>query len=245
MNTERTQFVLPDGTKEIIVREGKAPELLPDLKPILLNISGTIGAVTEFLTKRSDQPLQVDQKRCLIMVNRDDITIVLTTCENDSYHIGKVKGTLQTYPKFEEFGINNGKVWTPTQLGLFFKMNRAFFPDKAENMNLVTLLMNFTATVNNSIQKSVSENGSKIDNFAQVVDSNLPKSFTLIIPLFKGRPAVQLDVETFSSVNGHEIGFILLSPAANQAMEDIRNSVIDDELEKIKILCPDIAIIEE
>jgi len=242
MTPEKTVFETPGA---YIIREGKAPELLPDLKPILLNISGNIGSVTEFLLKRKDQPLQVDQKRCLIMVNRDNITIVLTTCENDSYHIGKVKATLQAHPKFEEFGINNGKVWTPTQLGLFFKMNRAFFPDKSENMSLVTTLMNFTATVNNSIERSVKENGSKVDNFAQVVDSNLPKSFTLLIPIFKGVPAEQLEVETFSSVNGREIGFILLSPAANQTMEESRDKVIDDEIEKIKILCPDIAIIEE
>jgi len=245
MNTEKNQFVLPDGTKEIIIREGKAPELLPDLKPILLNISGAIGSVTEFLTKRNDQPDQINQKRCLIIVNREHITIILTTCENDAYHVGKVSAKLETYPKFEEFGINNGKVWTPTQLGLFFKMNRAFFPDKSENMRLVTELMNFTATIGNSIQKSVKENGDKTDNFAQVVDSNLPKSFTIIIPLFKGRSAEQLEVETFASINGREIGLILLSPAANQTMEEIRDKVIDDEIEKIKILCPDIAIIEE
>jgi hypothetical protein len=179
------------------------------------------------------------------MVNRDEITITLTTCENDSYNIGKVKAKLQTHPKFEEFGINNGKVWTPTALGLFFKMNRAFFPDKSENMRLVTELMNFTATVNNSIEKSAKENGDRSDKFAQTVNSNLPPAFTLIIPIFKGVPAEQLEVETFAQVNGREISFILLSPAANQTMEEIRDNAIDTELEKIKILCPDIAIIEE
>ena len=245
MNTEKNQFVLPDGTKEIIIREGKAPELLPNLKPIPLNISGTINSVVEFLSKRKDQEDQINQKRCYVVVNRENITITLITCENDPYHIGQVSAKLEIYPKFEEFGINNGKVWTPTQLGLFFKMNRAFFANKDENMSLVTELMNFTATINNSIEKKVKENGDRTDNFAQTVNSNLPPVFTLIIPIFKGVPAERLEVETFASVSGREIGFVLLSPAANQTMEEIRDKVIDKEIGQIKILCPDIAIIEE
>ena len=41
------------------------------------------------------------------------------------------------------------------ELGLFFKMNRAFFADKSENMALVTTLMNFTADVNEVIATSI------------------------------------------------------------------------------------------
>lgn len=149
------------------------------------------------------------------------------------------------HPKFKEFGINTGKVWTPTELGMFFKMNRAFFGDKAENMRLVNELMNFTATVNNSIERSAKENGDRTDKFAQVVNSNLPASFTLTIPIFKGMPAETLEVETFAQVNGRDIAFILLSPAANQTMEDIRDGVIDKQITGIRELCPDIAIIEQ
>lgn len=242
MNTETTTFEVPG---EYTIREGKAPELLPVLKPVPVKISGTIRSVTEFLERRKDQEDQINQKRCHIIVNRENITILLIIHENDPYLKGEVKATLETHPKFEEFGINNGKVWTPTQLGLFFKMNRAFFTDKAENMRLVTELMNFTATVSNSIERSAKENGDKTDKFAQTVDSNLPKAFTLNIPLFKGKHSEQLEVETFAQINGREVGFILLSPAANQTMEEIRDKVIDDQILMIRLLCPDIVIIEE
>ena len=241
MNTEKTTFETPG---EYIIREGKAPDQLPNLKPIPIKISGTIESVTEFLTKRYDQEDQINQKRCHIIVNREEIIIELNICENDPYLAGKVTAKLQSHPKFEEFGINASKVWTPTQLGLFFKMNRAFFPDKTENMKLVTQLMNFTATVSNSIERSAKENGSKTDNFAQVVDLNLPESFTLLIPLFKGSQAEQLEVETFAQINGREVGFVLLSPAANQAVEELRDRAIDKQLEMIKSICSDIAIIE-
>ena len=241
MNTEKNQFV---GAGEYTIREGKAPELLPILKPVVVDISGTIGSVLEFLSKRVGTD-QIEQRRCHILVNREDISIRLIIAENDPYLTGKILAQLEMHPKFEEFGINTGKVWTPTELGMFFKMNRAFFKEREDNMKLVTELMNFTATVNNSIERSAKENGDRTDKFAQTVNSNLPKSFSLEIPIFKGMQKETLEVETFAKINGRDVAFILLSPGANQLTEDVRDKVLDEQIEKIKALCPDIAIIEQ
>jgi hypothetical protein len=56
--------------------------------------------------------------------------------------------------------------------------------------------------------------------------------------------AETLEVETFARINGREIAFVLLSPGANQTLEEIRDSVIDAQLEQIHEIAPDIAIIE-
>lgn len=114
---------------------------------------------------------------------------------------GTIKGTLQFHPKFIEFGINTGKVWSPFDFSMFCKMNRAFFADKNVNMTLVSACKNFTATVNNAIERSIKENGDRTDNFAQVVNSNLPESFTLSIPVFKGGDKENLEVETFAKID--------------------------------------------
>lgn len=250
MNTEKIQVVLPDGQNTLTIREGKAPDQLPILKPVVTDITGTIGAVEEFLSKRFGKEdglgvFQIDQRRCHLLVNREDISIQLFIAENDPYLNGKVTAKLEMHPKLKEFGINTGKVWTPTELGLFFKMNRAFFKERTQNMDLVTQLMNFTATVNNSIERSAKENGDKTDKFAQTVDSNLPKSFSLEISIFKGMQKETLEVETFAQINGRDIAFTLLSPGANQLTEDIRDTVVDEQIVKIKALCPEIPIIEQ
>lgn len=247
MQNEKLQVVLSEGIQkaEVIIREVSEVNELKIKAPLKLNIKGVIGSVSEFLSKRKDQEDQINQKRCHILVNRENISIELIFNENDEYHTGIIKGTLQEHPKFKEFGINTGKVWSPSELGMFFKMNRSFFPDKTENMKLVTDLMNFTAKVNNSIDRSIKENGDRTDNFAQTVNSNLPASFTLTLPIFKGTQSETLEVETFAQVNGRDIAFVLLSPAANQTMEDIRDKVIDEQLQKIAEICPDIAIIEQ
>lgn len=245
MESEKLQVVFGENvTKaELIIREGGAVKELDPKAPIKTDIKGAIGTPFEYLKKRVGTG-QFEQERSHILIDRDNVTLSLVINEDDYYNSGSIVGTLDFNPKFIEFGINNGKVWTPTELGMFFKMNRAFFTDRKTNMELVTTLMNFTATVNNTLERLVKENGDRKDNFSQVVNSNLPKSFTLQMPIFKGMESETLEVETFAQINGREVSLLLLSPGANQALEDIRNKVIDEQIAAIKEVAPNIALIE-
>ena len=245
MQNEKLQINFAPGmtTAEVILREGAAVKQLEPKAPVKTNLKGVIGCVVEYLTKRINAD-QFAQKDCHILVNRENVEITLITNEADEYKRGQVVGKLSYNPKFVEFGINTGKLWTPTDLGLFIKMNRAFFADRQTNMSLVSTLMNFTATVSNKIDRAIAENGNRTDNFAQVVNSNLPSSFTVQMPIFKGMPAETIEVETFAQINGREVAFVLLSPGAQATLEDLRDKVIDDEIAKIKEIAPEIAIIE-
>ena len=245
MENEKLQINLGDGvTKaEVILREGQAVKELEPKAPVKTNLSGVIGVPVEYLRKRVNTG-QFGQERSHLIVNREEIMLTLVINEENEYERGQVSGKLEFHPIFTEFGINTGKVWTPTELGMFFKMNRAFFSDKAVNMKLVNDLMNFTATVNNTLEKSANEKGDRTDYFSQVVNSNLPKSFTLNMSIFKGMPVETLEVETFAKIDGRSVSFILLSPGANQTLESIRDGIIDDQLRQIIEVAPEIAIIE-
>jgi hypothetical protein len=245
MQNEKLQINFAPGMAkaELVLREGVAPKELDPKAPVKTLLNGVIGAVVEYLTKRINTG-QFAQKDCHILVNRENIEITLIINEADEYKRGEIVGKLGYNPKFVEFGINGGKVWTPTELGMFIKMNRAFFADRAENMKLVSCLMNFTADVNNKIDRAVKENGNRTDNFAQVVNSNLPESFTIQMPIFKGMQPETIEVETFAQVNGREVAFVLLSPGAQAMLEDLRDKVIDEQLKQIREIAPEIAIIE-
>lgn len=248
MQNEKMQVNLAPGMEkaEIIVREVKEVNELPVKAPIPLSINSTIGGVAEFLRKRIEAPDgQINIQRSHILVDRENIKITLVLNEDDYYKTGKIVSTLEYHPKFEEFGINSGFQWTPSELGMFFKMNRSFFINLNENQTLVNELMNFTATVNNSIQRSAKENGDKTDNFTQVVNSNLPSKFNLRMPIFKGLPAETIEVETFAKISGHEVSFVLLSPGANSTLETLRDNAIDEQLKVIREICPVLPIIEQ
>jgi hypothetical protein len=242
---EKVKVVLPEGTNyaEVTLREGAAVALLPPKAPVKTDLSGVIGTPFEYLKKRIKTG-QIRQENAHLLVNREKAELSLIINENDEYTRGVTTGKLEYHPKFVEFGINSDKEWTPVELGMFFKMNRNFFSDNTVNMKLVTGLMNFTAEVNSTLEKTVKENGERTDNFTQVINSNLPRSFVLTVPIFKGRCNEILEVETFAQINGREVSFILISPGAKQTFEAIRDSVIDAELKNIAEIAPDIAIIE-
>ncbi len=233
------------GLTEVIFREGAAPKALDPKAPVKIDLSGVIGAPVEFLSKRISEPNQIDPKRCHVLVNREKLTVQLVTAEDDEYLRGTVTGSLSLHPKFEEFGINQGKTWEPSGLGQFFKMNRSFFANREENMKLVTDLKNFSATVNSNMDRHTKENGSMKVSYGQVVNSNLPEAFALNIPIFKGVKAVVLQVECYATLDGSDVFLQLFSPAANQLIEEMRDEVIDAQIEAIQQLSLDIAIIEQ
>ena len=203
-------------------------------------IDGTIDVPYRWLEKRIDL---INQKSSNIIVNRDKMGMILTINETN-YYQDAITGVLQPSKEMVEFGINTDKKWEPIKLSQFLKMHRAFFTDKSQNMMLVSTLKNFKAKVNQDIERSKEENGSKVDNYSQVVDSNLPKSFKLNIPLFKGFACEEIEVEIYADVDGRDVSLSLVSAGANEAIEEYKNKVIDEQLDAIRQIAPDIVIIE-
>lgn len=225
---------------EVVLREGEAPELLEIKEPERVVISGTIDTPFRWLEKRIEL---INQKASNIIVNRDVMGIALTVDETN-YYQSDIRGELKTSKEMMEFGINTEKKWEPIKLSKFLKMHRAFFTDKSQNMMLVSTLKNFKAKVNQDIERSKEENGSKVDNYSQVVDSNLPKSFKLNIPLFKGFANEEIEVDIYADVDGRDVSLSLVSAGANEAIEEYKNKVIDEQLDAIRQIAPDIVIIE-
>ncbi len=225
---------------EVVLREGQAPVALDPKEPERVVISGTIDAPFRWLEKRIEL---INQKATNIIVNRDKMGLALTIDETNYYQT-EINGILQVSKEMQEFGINVEKKWEPIKLSKFIKMHRAFFTDKSQNMMLVSTLKNFKAKVNQDIERSKEENGSKVDNYSQVVDSNLPKSFKLNIPLFKGFACEEIEVEIYADVDGRDVSLSLVSAGANEAIEEYKNKVIDEQLDAIRQIAPDIVIIE-
>lgn len=240
MEETKYNFTLPEGATELVIREGAAPRALDPKEPVKIDISGVIESPLRWLEKRVEL---INQKAANILVNRDNMRIRLLIDEAN-YYQSSILGTLEASKEMKEFGINTEKKWDPIKLSQFIKMHRAFFTDKSQNMTLVHTLKSFKAKVNQDIERSKEENGSKTDNYSQVVDSNLPKSFKLSIPLFKGFACEEIEVEIYADVDGRDVSLSLVSAGANEAIEEYKNKVIDVQLDSIRQIAPDIVIIE-
>lgn len=220
----------------------KAVESLPTKAPIKTNISGVISTPFDWLEKRIDT---IDQKRATLVVNREKMEITLTVNENDEYSRGIIKGTVEFSDVFEKFGINNAESgWVPSKLGQFLRLNRGVFEDKEKCMVLVSTLKNFTAKAKTEIQKKRDPSGSMAEVYRSQVESNLPKSFTVNIPIFKGTAKTNIEVEFDHYLSNGEVLLQLVSPGANELCEEYRDRCLDDVIEKIRKIATDIPVLE-
>lgn len=244
MGDNRINVVVPKdykgGAIEVVLREGVAAKALDPKEPERVVINGTIDSPLRWLENRLET---IDPESAHIIVNRDEMKICLTIKEKD-YYKTVISGVLQLSKEMMAFGINTEKNWEPIELSQFFKMHRAFFNDKSENMKLVSTLKNFKAKVNQDIERSKEENGSRTDNYSQVVDSNLPKSFKLNIPVFKGFDREEIEVEIYADVDGRDVSLSLVSAGANEIIEEYKNEMFDEQIEAIRKVTNDIVIIE-
>lgn len=230
---------------EVIQRVGEAPkavEQLPTKVPLSISTEGVISTPFDWLEKRVDT---FDHKKANVKVNREEMIIALTINEDDAYRKNTFTGRVEFTDVFKQSKVNNPREgWEPAKLGQFLRMNRSLFADREECMKLVSLLKNFTAKCKAEIQKQRDPSGSMADVYRSEVESNLPKSFTLRMSIFKGTAKQNMEVEFDHYLMDGNVMLQLVSPGANEMTEEYRDRCIDDVLDKIKGLAPDIAIME-
>lgn len=247
MDNEKLQINLAPGQDhaELVIREvgNENPYKLPVKEPLNLHVNGVITCIYEFLEKRWGTK-QINKEHTHILVNRENLVVTLVTNENDERTMQTVVGSIQLSRQFSEFHINDGQLWKPVQLGDFFRLNRSYFETKEKNMELVNLLKSFSAKVQTTIKKELCDNGSVTDNYEKAVDSNLPSSFVINVPIFKGAEPEKLSIETIAQVEGNTALLTLISADAECIIEESRDKIINTELDKIRKLCPEIPIME-
>ena len=247
MQNEKMQINLDKDCQkaEVVIREVDKVNELPVLEPEKVNISGTITSIFSFLEKRWGCEGQINHEHTHIIVDRDNLSMTLIANETDARNKMVIVGKLQLSRQFMEFHINDGYVWEPLVLSQFFKMNRAYFSNRDENMKLVSIFKNFKAKVNTDYGRDRKENGSYTDNYSQIVDSNMPDRFFVVLPIFKGTKAQSIEVETYATINGHDVTVQLISPSAQQIVDETLDAIIDEQIAAIREIAPEIPFIEK
>lgn len=247
MQNEKMQINLDKDCQkaEVIIREVGNVNELPVLEPEKVSITGTIGAVFSFLEKRWGCEGQIDHRHTHIIVDRDNFSMTLIANETDARNKMVVSGSLKFSRQFDAFHINDGYAWEPIQLSQFIKMNRAYFSNRDENMKLVSVFKNFKAKVNTDYERDRKENGSYTDNYSQIVDSNMPDRFSVVLPIFKGIEAQSIEVETYATIDGHDVTVQLVSPGAQEVVDRTLDAIIDGQIAAIREIAPEIPFIDK
>ena len=87
---------LPEGasTAEVIIREGEAPKVLSPKPPVKIDLSGVIGSPVEYLTQRSKESDQFNEKRAHVIIDREKDC---ETSERTTYLIPGLIATSEGY----------------------------------------------------------------------------------------------------------------------------------------------------
>lgn len=229
---------LQPGNYQITFGQAATPLQLRDETPV--ELVGVLDTPARWLEARGTE--LVNGLKAYVMVDREALQITLVT-EERNYFKNKITGTLTYHPAFVKFGINQEQYISALKMADKIKMNRAFFENKQVAMNLVTQLRDFKAEVERQIEKRDDKRGNYADVKIQTVNSNLPPSFKMVLPIFKGETPQQIEVEVY--IEPENLTCTLVSPEANEEMERLRDEAINDVLDRIKAAIPTIVILEK
>jgi hypothetical protein len=134
-----------------------------------------------------------------------------------------------------EIGINMSKSRSPEALAKFLKLKRSWFPDFASHAKLVSQLRNVKAVVNREVEKAADDRGNTTDNFTQSVESNMPDSFDMKIPIIQGEEPMVINVSVvLEATAGRDIVCFLESAQAQEEQDKLFKELIEQEVEKLR-----------
>lgn len=227
----------PAGTYHVVFSKEADPLPLHEETPVI--ITGIIDTPARWLEARKTLIAGLGAH---VIVDREYMIIKLITEERGHFK-NIIQGGLELHPAYIRFGINSNEYRTTFQMADLIKMNRSFFEQKSDAMSLVTLLKNFKAKVDQEIEKKNENNGNYKFLREQAVTHNLPSSFKMKLPIFKGQDAITIEVELY--IEPEEFKCTLISPEANDEAESVKNTAINDVLKRINAAHPEIVIIEK
>lgn len=209
----------------LTILQGSAP--VPK-EPVKISLSGTIEGPVTFLIERKNE---LNLKKCHVIVNRDKMSITLVINEDDPSTRGSIVGKLELHPDFKKFRINSGETWSAFDLADFIKMNRYFFASKETAGKLVSQLRDFKAKVNKQIDSFKDDKANYDLKRSQAVECNLPDSFSINVPVFKGQAKQNIPVEI--NIHAETLACQLCSPDANEIATDFKDKAINEQLERL------------
>jgi hypothetical protein len=230
------KITVENGVQELVILNGQAEPVYHDKSIDVKDAS--IAAVHEFLVKKGIENADVVNSKIEFSYNGLYLNLYYSVRRRFP---DTIKGVLKLHPDLKKFDINGGKTYSTFELADFIKMNRHYFENKEYAMKLVSELRGFEGKVNKDIEAKADTRGNAKMLINQVVESNIPSEFILVLPVFLGQEKVRLTVEINITSN---FDCSLISPDLKELIDVETKEIIGGELDKIKGLHPDLKIFE-
>jgi len=238
-----------NGVPEIVIRRGAAAAVAMWNGYNLDALS--IDAVHEYLLKEKmySHENEVDRIQGSYVVFSYENLYLSLVFDNRLIFDGKgngdaITGVLKLHPDLEKWGINGSKKYNNLEMSEFVKMNRHYFDDNKTAMTLVSELQNMRTKVEKEAESSDNKRGDyKFLAAQKVIESNIPESFILVLPVFVGQDKVRTEVEI--NISADNFGCSLISPNLKEYIDTEAKTLIDAQLGAIREMYPQLRIYQK
>jgi hypothetical protein len=200
----KTEVNIKEVGNQLIIREGKAPEIYD---PLAIVLNGTITAPADFADKRKEviSPLETN-----VVANFTDRTIRLTVNESSRFKT-EIKGTLEMFADLAEMQINGKKTYTSIEFLNMIKFKGSYFKDKEQHTSLLGALKAFEAKVAQEFQNANDYKGAAATKKVVDIKTNVGLEFSLSLPIFTGGEHTSFLVDVCVDINNGGVIFWLES----------------------------------
>ncbi|RZJ33743.1 MAG: hypothetical protein EOO51_12700 [Flavobacterium sp.] len=239
--TEKLKFNFCDGSpekNEVVIRRGEAAKIHI---PTGIKIeNATINAVQEYLKKNGISADEIQNS--FVVFSYENLYLKLSFAHRRE-NPDSIEGKLKLHPDLSVWDINGKTSYSTFSLADFIKMNRHYFETKDVAMKLVSTLRDFKASIDKKIEAADDKRANRRVLVAQVAETNIPENFALLLPVFVGTEPVKVNVEI--NINADDLSCNLISPDLKQIIDQETKKVIDDELDAIKALYPELRVFQK
>lgn len=234
---QKMELNLPPDFKgnEIIYRTGSAAPI--EQLPLMETIEGDINTVASFVKKRYPCPstpeslgLQfIDRDRAIVTVDADNFAITL---ELDPEHPRgtTVKGKLSLSPDLLKFKINTQTAFNRDELVKLIRFNKVWFADRQQADTLEKAYMVFNAEINTKVSKESDLRGNLENSLKKTVNTSVPESFTLNLPVFKGQKKRSFPVRILIETTDASVRFYLESVELSDLIQIESEQILNEQL---------------
>lgn len=217
-----------DSDKTKTVLSGQAPK---QHNPEPVSISGTITAPARFLERRNKEYDKL-KAHCLASKNEGKITVVV----NEQSVVDKytITGQVELGKLYKELGINTEKGYGSMGLAKRLRFMRSIFESHSAHAKLISQLRNLEAKIKQEVENKKDDGGNRSMVFRQTVESNMPDSFTISLPLIEGEEPIGIEVAVILEARDGSVICYLESLEAEDLINEQREKIIEEEVTKIE-----------
>lgn len=236
MKDQEIKIDVKEGVTELVILHGEAEKVY---HPKAIDVKdASIEAAQVYLNKKVVKEDLIENSK--IEFSYDGLFINLFYAARER-NIDTICGKLKIHPDLEKFSINGGKHYSTFELSDFIKMNRHYFENKDYAMKLVAELRAFEGKVNKDVEAKADTRANSRILINQVVETNIPDGFVLLLPVFVGQDKIRLNVEINITA---DFSCSLISPDLKEYIDLQAKEIIDGQINAIKQLHPQLKIFE-